>query len=112
MLFVLLSPGIVPTRKLGSGASKKTLPRMDKLLKHKESLYRFITVFELKNKHPELHYNVSKEFWSAMLPCSQEAQAHSSNAEENAQLLLDIYDIEQLQREENRCFVMKAFLHC
>ncbi|XP_076811815.1 uncharacterized protein LOC143458825 [Clavelina lepadiformis] len=47
-------PGMVPKRKSGSGAPKKTTPRTDKLLKREVTSYPSITSFELKNKHPEL----------------------------------------------------------
>ena len=44
-----LSPGIVPKRKSGSGAPKKTSPRTDKLLKREVLLYPSIPTVELKN---------------------------------------------------------------
>ena len=53
-----LSPGMVPKRKSGSGAPKKTSPRLDKLLKHKVS-YSFISAFELKNMYSNLLQNIS-----------------------------------------------------
>ena len=45
---------MTPKRKSSSGAPKKTLPKTDKLLKHKVSSYPSITAVELKNKHHEL----------------------------------------------------------
>ena len=55
----LLPTGMVPKRKCGSGAPKKTSPRTDKLLKREVTSYPSITAVELKNKHPELLHNVS-----------------------------------------------------
>ena len=55
----LLPPGMVPKRKSGSGAPKKTSPGTDKLLKHKVSSCPSITAIELKNKHHEHLHNVS-----------------------------------------------------
>ena len=45
---------IIPKRKSGSGAPKKTSPRTDKLLKRKVTSYPSITTVELKTKHHEL----------------------------------------------------------
>ena len=50
---------MVPRRKCGSSAPKKTSPRTDKLLKREVTSYPSITAVELKNKHPELLHNVS-----------------------------------------------------
>ena len=58
-LDALLPPGMVPKMESGSGVPKKTLPRMDKLLKHEVSLYLPTTTFEMKNKHFELLHNIS-----------------------------------------------------
>ena len=55
----LLPPGMIPKRKSGSDAPKKTSPRTDKLLKREVTSYPFITAVELKNKHLEHLYNVS-----------------------------------------------------
>ena len=43
---------MVPKRKWGSSAPKKTLPRTDKLLKREVTSYTLITAVDLKNKHP------------------------------------------------------------
>ena len=52
-------PGMVPKRKSGSGAPKKTSPRTDKIVK-RQVTYPSITAVELKNKHPSgLLKNVS-----------------------------------------------------
>ena len=42
----LLPPGMVPKRKSGSGAPKKTSPRTDKLLKREVTSYPSITAVE------------------------------------------------------------------
>ena len=53
-----LSPEMVPKRKSGSGAPKKTSPTTDKLLKREVMLYPFISDVELKNIYSELLHNV------------------------------------------------------
>ena len=58
-LAALLPPWMIPKRKSGFGAPKKTLRRTDKLLKREVTLYPYITAVELKNKHHELFHNVS-----------------------------------------------------
>ena len=47
-LDALLPPGMAPKIDSGSGAPKKTLPRMDKFLKHEVILYLPTTAFEIK----------------------------------------------------------------
>ena len=58
-LAVLLPHGMIPKRKSGSGAPKKTSPRTDKLLKREVTSYPSITAVKLKSKHSELLHNVS-----------------------------------------------------
>ena len=58
-LDTLLPSGIITKRKSGSGAPKKTSPKMDKLLKYEETSYPSSTAVESKNKHHELLHNVS-----------------------------------------------------
>ena len=53
-LTALLPHGMVPKRKSGSGAPKKTSPRTDKILKREVTSYPSITAVELKSKHSEL----------------------------------------------------------
>ena len=55
-----LSPGMVPKRKSGSGVSRKTSPRIDKILKRKvlSLSYPSTTAVALKNKYSELLQNV------------------------------------------------------
>ena len=55
----LLLSWMIPKRKSGSGAPKKTSPKTEKLLKRELTSYLSITAFELKNKHHELLFNVS-----------------------------------------------------
>ena len=55
----LLPLGMVPKRKLGSGALKKTSPRMDKLLKCEVTSHPSIIAVKLENKHSELLHSVS-----------------------------------------------------
>ena len=54
----LLSPGMVPKRKSGSGTPKKTSPIINKLLKHKVLSNPSIFVVELKNMYSELLQNI------------------------------------------------------
>lgn len=56
---ILLPLGMVPQRKLGSGATKKTSSRTDKLLKREVMSNHSITAIELKSKYPELLHNVA-----------------------------------------------------
>lgn len=56
---ILLPPGMVPQRKSGSGAPKKTSSRADKLLKREVMSNKSITAIELKSKYPELLHNVA-----------------------------------------------------
>lgn len=54
-----LPPGMVPQRKSGSGAPKKTSSRTDKVLKREVMSNHSITAIELKSKYPELLQNVA-----------------------------------------------------
>ena len=59
---------MIPKKKYGSGASKKTSPRTDKLLKREATSYLSITAAESKNKHNELLHNVSTRSIRHQLP--------------------------------------------
>ena len=78
------SPGMVPKRKSGFGAPKKTSPRTDKLLKCEVLSYPSISAVELKNMYSELLQNVST--WTVQhtlqkdlgLPCRRAAKSPCS----------------------------------
>lgn len=56
---ILLPLGMVPQRKSGSGAHKKTSSRTNKLLKREVMLNNSITAIELKRKYPDFLHNVA-----------------------------------------------------
>ena len=104
----LLPPGMIPKRKSGSGAPKKTTPRTDKLLKREITSYPFIASVELKKQaHQASPHSLNQgnsssnpeRSLSIMSSSSQEAHVHCSNEKEKAQLSPEISTLNSFRME-------------
>ena len=105
---VLLPPGMISKRKLGSGAPKKISPRTDKLLKHEEILYPFITAVELK-KTSTMSFSTTPKSGQFVLDSRRilvyqvavQPRNRCSNEEEKTQLLPKISTLDSCRMEKS-----------